>query len=64
MRPILLIAALLTLAVPAPSALADSMYKCVGAEGKIAYSTQPCEGKARMARQFSVPPPEQDGDTK
>jgi hypothetical protein len=44
----------------APCARADTIYKCVQADGKVAFSSLPCAGKAKQARQLSVPPPEAD----
>lgn len=58
------IAVAAVLALAAPQLRADTMYKCVGSNGKIAYSSQPCEGQAREARQFSVPAPESDEDSR
>lgn len=46
------------LAGAAPQARSDTMYKCIAANGKVAYASQPCGGQAREARQFAVPPPE------
>lgn len=41
-------------------ALADTIYKCVQADGKVAFSSLPCQGQARQARQLAVPAPEAD----
>lgn len=43
-----------------PSAHADTIYKCVQPDGKVAFSSLPCAGKSREARQLAVPPPEAD----
>ena len=42
------------------SARADTIYKCVQADGKVAFSSLPCAGQSREARQLAVPPPEAD----
>ncbi len=60
MRFPLCIAALAVLAAQAPGALADTIYKCVGGDSKVGFSSRPCEGHARQARQLDVPPPEPD----
>lgn len=49
-----------SLAALTASARADTIYKCVQADGKIAFSSLPCAGKSREARQLAVPPPEAD----
>ncbi|UUZ57265.1 DUF4124 domain-containing protein [Massilia sp. H-1] len=36
------------------------MYKCVGADGKISFSTVPCQGDSKTAREMVVRPPEPD----
>ncbi|MES2018628.1 MAG: DUF4124 domain-containing protein [Pseudomonadota bacterium] len=54
MRPLLFFAALL-LAMPA---LADTMYKCVDAQGKIAFADTPCPGSTKAATQYALAPPE------
>jgi hypothetical protein len=41
-------------------ALADTLYKCVQADGKVAFSSLPCQGQARQAGQLDVPAPEAD----
>jgi hypothetical protein len=48
------------LAAAAPCALADTIYKCVEAGGKVAFSSLPCAGQATQAKQLSVPAPEAD----
>jgi hypothetical protein len=48
------------LAAAAPCALADTIYKCVDAGGKVAFSSLPCAGQAKQAKQLSVPAPEAD----
>jgi hypothetical protein len=53
-------ALVLLLAASAPLARADTMYKCVGADGKISFSTAPCQGGSKTARQIEVRPPEPD----
>lgn len=58
MRPSLLFSSALLLAAAAAPALAQTMYKCVGAGGKVAYSDLPCPAQAKVAREFAVPPPE------
>ena len=58
MRPFLLFVAALLLAGQAPGARAGTMYKCVDAKGKIAYSDLPCTGQAKAAREFNIPAPE------
>jgi hypothetical protein len=50
--PAFVVAALL--AGLTPGARADTLYKCVWPDGKIAYVNQPCVGQAKAARQFSV----------
>jgi hypothetical protein len=62
-RPLLLLAAALLLAGHAPGAHADTMYKCVDAKGKIAYSNLPCPGLAKAAREFEVAAPESAEDS-
>lgn len=37
---------------------AQTMFKCVGANDKIVYSDMPCPDKAKVAKEFAVPPPE------
>jgi hypothetical protein len=64
MHPLLSFAIAAVLAAQAPCALADTMYKCVASNGKVAYSSLPCEGQAREARQFEVPAPESDEDSR
>ena len=56
--PALIVAALL--AGLAPGAHADTMYKCVSPDGKIAYVNQPCAGQAKAAKQFTVAANEPD----
>jgi type IV secretory pathway VirB10-like protein len=51
-------AASLMLAAHAPCALADTIYKCLGAGGKVAFSSLPCDGAAKETGQLAVPPPE------
>ena len=58
MKHLLAITVAAVLAAQAPWAVAETMYKCVAANGKVAYSSVPCEGQAREAKQFAVPPPE------
>lgn len=58
MRPVLILSAALLLAGQAPGALADTMVKCVGGDGKVAYSNQACPGQMSVARQFTIPPSE------
>ncbi|UUZ46876.1 DUF4124 domain-containing protein [Massilia sp. B-10] len=53
-------ALILLLAVSAPPVMADTMYKCVGADGKISFSTVPCQGDSKTAREMVVRPPEPD----
>jgi hypothetical protein len=48
------------LAVLAPGALPDTIYKCTQADGATAFSNRPCEGKARETKQLAVPAPEPD----
>jgi hypothetical protein len=55
MRPLSLLAATL-LAIHAPTALAATLYKCVDANGKIAYVAQPCEGTRSTAKTIDVVP--------
>ena len=56
--PAFVVAALL--GALAPGALADTLYKCVSPDGKIAFVNQPCAGQAKAARQFSVMANESD----
>lgn len=58
MRPFLLFSFSLLSAASASPARADTMYKCVGANGKIAYADMPCPPQARAAAEFAVPAPE------
>lgn len=44
----------------AASVQADTIYKCVQADGMVAFSSLPCAGKARETRQLAVPAPEAD----
>lgn len=60
MKLILNIALAAALAATASGALADTIYKCVQSDGKVAFSSLPCAGKAKQARQLTVPPPEAD----
>jgi hypothetical protein len=48
------------LAASAPCALADTIYKCVQENGTVAFSSLPCAGQAKQARQLTVPAPEAD----
>ncbi len=41
-------------------AQAGTMYKCVAPDGKVSFVTQPCSVQAKEARQFAVPPPEEN----
>jgi hypothetical protein len=54
-RHYLLLSFALLLTAPAQ---AQTMYKCVGANGKIVYSDLPCPHQAKMAKEFDVPAPE------
>ena len=45
-----------------PAAHADTMYKCVDARGKIAYSDLPCPRETKMAGEFAAPAPEKEND--
>lgn len=63
-RPLLLFSLSLLLAGQAPPAQADTMYKCVGANGKVAYSDMPCPGQAKAAREFDVPAPETEEESR
>lgn len=60
MKLSLSIALAVVLATLIQGARADTIYKCVQADGKVAFSSLPCAGKAKEARQLSVPPPEAD----
>lgn len=64
MHRLLPIALAAALAVQGSCALAETMYKCVSSNGKVAYSSLPCDGQAREAKQFAVPPPESDEDSR
>ncbi len=48
----------LLLAAAATPSHAQTMFKCVGAGGKIVYSDMPCPDTAKVAKEFAVPPPE------
>jgi hypothetical protein len=52
--------ALLVLSLSALPALAAPMYKCVGPDGKISYSTHECEGKQRQTKEFQVTDPSRE----
>jgi hypothetical protein len=56
------VAAALLLAGHSPHAFANTMSKCVDANGKISYSDQPCPGEAKLAREFTIAAPEQNAD--
>ena len=58
MRPSLFFAAALVLAAQTASAATGTMFKCVDARGKTAYTGLPCPAEAKAARQFAVPAPE------
>ena len=45
-----------TLAVTAGAASAQTMYKCVGADGKTTYTDQQCAGKAAVKKEIDVRP--------
>jgi hypothetical protein len=58
MRFILLSALALLLTAQAPSALAATLHKCVGADGKATYSDRPCEGTpGKTIKVAPLPPP-------
>lgn len=59
-RPSLALSITLLLAAPAPAALADTMYKCVASNGKVAYSDLPCTSTAKVEKQFEVPAPQSE----
>lgn len=52
MRSLLLLAASLSLA--APAAFSQTMYKCVGADGKTSYGDLPCAGKTAARKEIDV----------
>ena len=52
MRPILMLAAALVAA--APGLHAQTMFKCVGADGRTSYSDQPCTGKVKATKELDV----------
>ncbi|HEY0060868.1 MAG TPA: DUF4124 domain-containing protein [Telluria sp.] len=64
MRPLLLIAAACLLAAPVPRARADTMFKCVAADGKITFSDSACQPNTRAAKRFEVPAPAPDSARK
>jgi hypothetical protein len=49
-----------TLAAWLPLAWADTIYKCAQADGRIGFSSQPCQGQAQQVKQLTVPAPEPD----
>jgi Skp family chaperone for outer membrane proteins len=51
MRLVLIVSACITLAA---GANAQTMFKCVSADGKITYSDQPCAGKAALKKEFDI----------
>lgn len=53
MRPLLICALAVGLST-AGGAYAQIMFKCVGADGKIAYSDQPCSGKIKAEKELDV----------
>lgn len=53
MRPMLFLAFSFVLAAQA-SAFAQTMYKCVGADGKTSYRDQPCSGKVAAKKEIDV----------
>lgn len=53
MRPLLLCALAVGLST-AGGAHAQTMFKCVGADGKTAYSDQPCSGKIKAKKELDV----------
>lgn len=57
MRSILLSALALLLTAHAPTALAATLHKCVGADGKAMYLDRPCEGApGKTIRVAPLPP--------
>jgi hypothetical protein len=58
-RSFLFFAALL-LATPA---LANTMYKCVDAQGKVSFSDTPCPGAMKAAKQFEIAAPESNEES-
>ena len=57
-RPLPAFSLTLLLAAAAAPSQAQTMFKCVDAGGKIVYSDMPCPDKAKVAKEFAVPPPE------
>ncbi len=54
MRHMLFFALSLSLALQAGGAFAQTMYKCVGADGKTSYADQPCSGKVAAKKEIDV----------
>ncbi len=54
MRTLLMFAATMALAAASSAGHAQTMFKCVGVDGKISYADQPCAGKAVAKKELDV----------
>ncbi len=54
MRHLILFATTCVLAFPICAAHAQTMYKCVGLDGRISYADQPCRGKVAARKEIDV----------
>jgi hypothetical protein len=54
MRQLVYLAVSLALAMPAGAAFSQTMYKCVGADGKTSYADLPCSGKVAAKKEIDV----------
>ncbi len=54
MRRLMILTATLALAAPLAGVQAQTMYKCVGADGRTSYGDQPCRGKVVATKELDV----------
>ncbi len=54
MRHLIIISATCVLAVTMNALQAQTMYKCVGVDGRISYGDQPCRGKVAARKEIDV----------
>jgi hypothetical protein len=54
LRTQLMLAATMALAATSLNGQAQTMFKCVGADGKISYADQPCSGKVVAKKELDV----------
>lgn len=60
MRPLLSLVPPLLLALLAPAANGQAIYKCLARTGKVTFSDQPCAGEHKLAREIAVIAPMPD----